>query len=70
MHERVDLRPGRAGMRTRSYEFLKIFSRKILIEFFFSDFLLFCVGSIKECIYVCLGMHIQENMLMNIAAHL
>ena len=36
----------------------------------FFDFLWFCVGSIKECIYVCLGMQIQENMFMNIAAHL
>ena len=36
----------------------------------FFDFLWFCVGSIKECIYVCLGMQIQENMFMNITAHL
>ena len=38
-------------------------------EIFF-DFLRFCVGSIKECIYVCLSMQIQENMFMSIAAHL
>ena len=38
-------------------------------EIFF-DFLRFCVGSIKECIYVCLSMQIQENMFMSISAHL
>ena len=38
-------------------------------EIFF-DFLRFCVGSIKECIYVCLSMQIQENMFMSTAAHL
>ena len=36
----------------------------------FFDFLWFYVGSIKECIYVCLSMQIQENMFMSIAAHL
>ena len=34
------------------------------------DFLRFCVGSIKECIYVCLSMQIQENMFMSTASHL
>ena len=34
----------------------------------FFDFLWFYVGSIKECTYVCLGMQIQENMFMSIAA--
>ena len=38
-------------------------------EIFF-DFLRFCEGSIKECIYVCLSMQIQENMFMSTAAHL
>ena len=37
-------------------------------EIFF-DFLRFCVGSIKECIYVCLSMQIQENLFMSTAAH-
>ena len=36
----------------------------------FFDFLWFYVGSIKECTYVCLGMQIQENMFMSIAARL
>ena len=36
----------------------------------FFYFLWFQERSIKECIYVCLSMQIQENMFMSIAAHL
>jgi len=36
----------------------------------FFYFLRFCVGSIKECIYVYLSMQIQKNMFMSTTAHL
>ena len=39
-------------------------------NWFFFNFFLFYVGSIKKCIHICLNMQIQENMFMSIAAHL
>ena len=48
--------------------FKDFFTKNLNWIFFY--FLWFYVGSIKECIYVCLGMQIQENMFMSIAAHL
>ena len=49
--------------------FFKDLFMKSSNEIFF-DFLQFCVGSIKECIYVYLSMQIQKNMFMSTAAHL
>ena len=51
-----------------SYEFLKISLEKILIEFFLSIYF-YLVQDKKKCI-VCLGMQIQINMFINIAAQL
>ena len=49
--------------------FFKDLFTKDLYRIFF-DFLRFCVGSIKECIYVYVSMQIQKDMFMSTAAHL
>ena len=44
-----------------------IYEKLNWIFFYFSQF---SIRLIKECIYVCLSMQIQETMFMSIAAHL